>query len=112
MATERIISADSHVNPPKDLWTRDVPERLRDRAPRGESTEEGGFWGVASGARRATLRGKASPMMNRRRVLMTRATNAAAHDCVHHATANAVETAPSRKLAYELPHSPKLGEFG
>ena len=28
MATERIISADSHVNPPKDLWTRDAPERL------------------------------------------------------------------------------------
>ena len=25
MATERIISADSHVNPPKDLWTHDRP---------------------------------------------------------------------------------------
>jgi predicted TIM-barrel fold metal-dependent hydrolase len=48
MATERIISADSHVNPPKDLWTRDVPERLRDRAPRVESTPQGDFWIVDS----------------------------------------------------------------
>lgn len=48
MATERLISADSHVNPPKDLWTRDAPERLKDRVPRVESTPQGDFWVVDS----------------------------------------------------------------
>ncbi|HJQ84256.1 MAG TPA: amidohydrolase family protein [Candidatus Binatia bacterium] len=44
MATERIISADSHVNPPKDLWTKAAPAALRDRAPHVESTPQGDFW--------------------------------------------------------------------
>jgi predicted TIM-barrel fold metal-dependent hydrolase len=44
MATERIISADSHVNPPKDLWTKGAPAALKDRAPRVESTPQGDFW--------------------------------------------------------------------
>src|SRR5882724_6488786 len=48
MAHERIISADSHVNPPKDLWTSRVPARLRERAPRVESTPQGDFWIVDS----------------------------------------------------------------
>ena len=48
MAKQRIISADSHVNPPKDLWTRDAPERLEDRVPRVESTPQGDFWVVDS----------------------------------------------------------------
>jgi predicted TIM-barrel fold metal-dependent hydrolase len=48
MATERIISADSHVNPPKDLWVKAAPQKFRDRAPRVESTPEGDFWLVDS----------------------------------------------------------------
>src|SRR5262249_56124769 len=48
MSTERIISADSHVNPPKDLWTRDAPASLADRVPRVESTDQGDFWIVDS----------------------------------------------------------------
>ena len=44
MAKERIISADSHVNPPKDLWTSRAPAALRERAPRVESTPQGDFW--------------------------------------------------------------------
>jgi predicted TIM-barrel fold metal-dependent hydrolase len=44
MANERIISADSHVNPPKDLWLRDVPAKFKDRAPRVQSTPQGDFW--------------------------------------------------------------------
>jgi predicted TIM-barrel fold metal-dependent hydrolase len=48
MANERIISADSHVNPPKDLWTRAAPERLRERVPRVESTPQGDLWIVDS----------------------------------------------------------------
>jgi len=41
---ERIVSADSHVNPPKDLWVRNVPQKFKDRAPRVESTDMGDFW--------------------------------------------------------------------
>src|SRR5919204_5505067 len=48
MANERIISADSHVNPPKDLWTNAASGTLRDRAPRVESTPQGDFWIVDS----------------------------------------------------------------
>jgi predicted TIM-barrel fold metal-dependent hydrolase len=44
MATDRIVSADSHVNPPKDLWVRDCPPELRDRAPRVETGPMGDFW--------------------------------------------------------------------
>ena len=48
MSSERIISADSHVNPPKELWTRGAPDNIRDRVPRVESTEQGDFWIVDS----------------------------------------------------------------
>jgi predicted TIM-barrel fold metal-dependent hydrolase len=44
MATDRIVSADSHVNPPKDLWMRDCPPALKERAPRVESGPNGDFW--------------------------------------------------------------------
>ena len=42
--SNRIVSADSHVNPPKDLWVRNVPQKFKDRAPRVESTDMGDFW--------------------------------------------------------------------
>src|SRR2546425_12532296 len=48
MANERIISADSHVNPPKELWTSRAPAKLRERAPRVESTPQGDCWIVDS----------------------------------------------------------------
>ena len=41
---ETLISADSHVNPPPDLWQRDAPVRLKDRVPRVETTPEGDVW--------------------------------------------------------------------
>jgi predicted TIM-barrel fold metal-dependent hydrolase len=44
MAADRIVSADSHVNPPKDLWVRDCPAALKDRAPRVETGPMGDFW--------------------------------------------------------------------
>ena len=44
----RIISADSHVNPPRDLWTSRAPAKLKDRAPRVESTPQGDVWIVDS----------------------------------------------------------------
>lgn len=40
----RLISADSHVNEPGDLWIDRVPQALRDRAPRIEHFEEGDAW--------------------------------------------------------------------
>lgn len=46
--SDRIVSADSHVNPPKDLWVRDCPSQFKDRAPRVESTDMGDFWIVDS----------------------------------------------------------------
>ncbi len=41
---ETLISADSHVNPPPDLWLRDPPAKLADRVPRVESTPDGDVW--------------------------------------------------------------------
>lgn len=40
----RLVSADSHVNEPPDLWTSRVPEKFRDRAPRIEHLEQGDAW--------------------------------------------------------------------
>jgi len=45
MAREyQLISADSHVLEPPDLWTARVPAKLRDRAPRMERFAEGDAW--------------------------------------------------------------------
>jgi uncharacterized protein len=46
----QLISADSHVNEPPDLWTDRVPAALRDRAPRIERFEAGDAW-VIEGVR-------------------------------------------------------------
>jgi predicted TIM-barrel fold metal-dependent hydrolase len=40
----RMISADSHVNEPPDLWTSRVPSAMRDRAPRIDRFEQGDAW--------------------------------------------------------------------
>jgi len=40
----RLISSDSHVTEPPDLWTSRVPTKLRDRAPRIESFPDGDAW--------------------------------------------------------------------
>lgn len=40
-AEERLVSADSHVLEPADLWLRRVPHRLRDVTPRIVDTERG-----------------------------------------------------------------------
>src|SRR5437764_13326058 len=46
----RLISADSHVNEPPDLWVDRVPASLKDRAPRIERFEQGDAW-VIEGVR-------------------------------------------------------------
>ncbi len=40
----QLISADSHVNEPPDLWTSRAPAALKDRVPRMERFEEGDAW--------------------------------------------------------------------
>jgi predicted TIM-barrel fold metal-dependent hydrolase len=43
-AEYRLVSADSHVNEPPDLWTSRVPAKFRDRAPHMERFEKGDGW--------------------------------------------------------------------
>lgn len=47
--TYQLISADTHVNEPPNLWTDRLPRRFRDRAPRIEHFERGDAW-VLEGA--------------------------------------------------------------
>ena len=49
MTQYQLVSADSHVNEPPDLWADRVPARYKDRAPRMESFEQGDAW-VLEGA--------------------------------------------------------------
>ena len=39
-----LVSADSHVNEPPDLWQSRVPAKFKDRAPRVERLEQGDAW--------------------------------------------------------------------
>ena len=44
MSTRGLVSADSHVNEPRDLWRNNLPARVRDQAMAGiEATEDGGW---------------------------------------------------------------------
>lgn len=45
----RMISADSHINEPPDLWTARLPKKYQERAPRQERFEKGDAW-VLEGA--------------------------------------------------------------
>lgn len=47
----QLVSADSHVNEPPDLWVDRVPARFRDRAPRMESFDQGDAWVLDRGRR-------------------------------------------------------------
>jgi len=46
MSNDRLISADSHVVEPPDVWTARVPARLRERAPHMVRMERGDAWVV------------------------------------------------------------------
>ena len=39
-----VVSADSHVNEPGDLWTKRVPAKFKDRAPVIKRFEQGDAW--------------------------------------------------------------------
>ena len=49
MAGYRIISSDSHVFEPPNLWTSRIEPKYRDRAPRIVRMEDGGDWWVCEG---------------------------------------------------------------
>ncbi len=44
MAAYKLISSDSHVYEPQDLWTSRMPSQLRDRAPHVVSRADGDWW--------------------------------------------------------------------
>ncbi len=44
MRDYRLISADSHINEPPELWQGRVPAKFKDRAPRMERLERGDAW--------------------------------------------------------------------
>jgi len=44
MANHRLISADSHINEPPDLWTSRVRAKFKSRAPRIDRLEKGDAW--------------------------------------------------------------------
>src|SRR5580704_16211591 len=49
-----IVSSDDHVQEPGDTWTKRVPAKLRDRAPRIERGPDGDAW-VIDGVRGRTM---------------------------------------------------------
>ena len=49
MERNLVISADSHINEPPDLWTSRLPAAMRDRSPRIERFDDGDAW-VIEGA--------------------------------------------------------------
>ena len=42
--TLNLVSGDSHINEPPDLWQSRVPAKFKDRAPRMERLEKGDAW--------------------------------------------------------------------
>ena len=44
MATYKVVSSDSHVFEPADLWTERAELKFRDRAPRVQRLEDGEWW--------------------------------------------------------------------
>ena len=44
MTAPFLISADSHVLEPPDIWTSRLPAKFQDRAPRQVRTEQGDTW--------------------------------------------------------------------
>jgi predicted TIM-barrel fold metal-dependent hydrolase len=56
MARPGLISSDSHVVEPPDLWTRRIERRFRERAPRVER-EAGGDWWYIDGKRSMSFLG-------------------------------------------------------
>ena len=53
--TQRLLSADSHIVEPADLWLTRMDKKWRDKAPRIEALDESGDYIVIDGLRAAAL---------------------------------------------------------
>lgn len=62
----RLISADSHVVEPKDLWLRRLPERFKHQAPQVESREDGDYFVVPNTGMSAKPMGTEGAMIDRK----------------------------------------------
>ncbi len=51
-----VVSADSHVHEPHDLWLKRIDARFRDRIPHIEVDDKGRKWFVVEGFRKAMVR--------------------------------------------------------
>lgn len=51
-----VVSADSHVNEPFDLWSKNIEERFRGRVPRIEVDDKGRKWFKVEGFRPSMIR--------------------------------------------------------
>src|SRR5258707_13035906 len=51
-----VVSADSHVNEPNDLWASRIDRRFKDRVPRVEVDAQGRKWFVIEGFRPSRIR--------------------------------------------------------
>jgi uncharacterized protein len=45
----KLVSSDSHINEPPDLWTREAPDHVRGKVPHVVEVEQGDAWVVAPG---------------------------------------------------------------
>ena len=46
VSTIGLVSADAHVNEPRDLWSSNLPSRMREQAMRGIGGDEDGGWSL------------------------------------------------------------------
>jgi predicted TIM-barrel fold metal-dependent hydrolase len=51
-----VVSADSHVNEPHDLWLKRIDEQFRDRVPQVKMDDKGRKWFVVEGFRKSMIR--------------------------------------------------------
>lgn len=51
-----VVSADSHVNEPHDLWLKRIDARFRERVPRVQVDSSGRKWFVVEGFRKSLIR--------------------------------------------------------
>lgn len=51
-----VVSADSHVNEPPDLWAKRIDARFKDRIPHIEVDDKGRKWFVIEGFRKSMIR--------------------------------------------------------
>jgi predicted TIM-barrel fold metal-dependent hydrolase len=58
MITDRLISSDSHVIEPPDLWATRMAPKFRDRAPRVVQEDDGDWW-IVDGRRTNSFQGGA-----------------------------------------------------